>query len=118
MPGGFDDTTPRPLPASTTRIELSTAKFAVTLTAVETVIVHVPVPLHAPLQPTNVEPVIGVAVSVTIVPLMKDSEQSVPQSMPAGDDVTVPFMLPPSVIVSGYVVDASMPGSLVRQTPP
>ena len=32
------------------------------------VTVHAPVPVHAPLQPVNVEPAAGVAVSVTTVP--------------------------------------------------
>src|SRR6516225_178785 len=101
MPDGDDETKPLPLPASATISVLSTAKFAVMLTAEETVIVHVPVPLHAPVQPTKIEFVIGVAVSVTDVPGEKLALQLVPQSMPAGDDVTVPCVLPPSVIVSG-----------------
>jgi hypothetical protein len=31
--------------------------------------VHVPVPLHEPLHPAKVEPLAGVAVRVTLVPL-------------------------------------------------
>src|SRR5688500_18575296 len=117
MPAGFDDTTPDPLPSSATRSELSTPKFAVTVTAVATVIVHAPVPLHAPLQPTNVAPEFAVAVSVTIVPEANVSVQSLPQVMPLGVEVTVPIELPPSTTVTGKPVLASIPGSAVRHTP-
>jgi len=44
-------------------------KFAVTAIAAVTVTVHVPVPVQPPpLQPVNVEPSSGIAVSVTTVP--------------------------------------------------
>jgi hypothetical protein len=42
---------------------------AVTLWAALSVTAHVPVPVHAPLQPPKVLPASGVAVSVTLVPL-------------------------------------------------
>ena len=48
------------------------------------------VPLQAPLQPVNLAPVPALAVKVTELPLAKGLEQSLPQAMPAGDDVTVP----------------------------
>jgi hypothetical protein len=41
---------------------------AVTVTALLPSTVQGPVPEHVPLQPANVEPVAGVAVSVTSVP--------------------------------------------------
>jgi hypothetical protein len=41
------------------------AKVAVTLCAAVMLFVQVPVPVHAPLQPVNVEPVAGAAVRVT-----------------------------------------------------
>src|SRR5262245_8809902 len=47
-------------------------------------------PAQAPLQDEKSEPAAGVAVSVTHVPLRYDSEQSAPQSMPAGSETTVP----------------------------
>lgn len=55
-------------------------------------------PEHAPVQPENVLPEAGVAVSVTCVPLEKDWLQPlVPplQLIPAGLEVTVPD--PPTV---------------------
>jgi hypothetical protein len=41
---------------------------AVTVAADVNVTLHEPVPVHAPLQPVNVEPVAATAVSVTAVP--------------------------------------------------
>src|SRR5262245_22481611 len=59
------------------------------------VTVQGPVPVHdGTLQPTNVEPIAGVAVSVTIVFAVYCSEQSVPQLMPPGADVTEPLPAP------------------------
>src|SRR5512139_2972399 len=46
--------------------------------------------VQAPLHPANVEPAAAAAVKVTGVPLLYSSVQSLPQWMPAGDDVTVP----------------------------
>lgn len=61
-----------------------------------TVIVHVAFePLHAvPDQPVKIEAAPAVAVSVTSVFGAYDSEQSVPQSMPVGAEVTVPLPEP------------------------
>lgn len=47
------------------------------------------VPAHEPPQPEKVYPEFGVAVRVTLVPLVYDSLQSVPQEIPV--PVTVPF---------------------------
>src|SRR5688572_20675752 len=61
---------------------------------------HVAVPLHPlPLQPPNVDPGDGVAVNVTVVPLMKAELQVVPQLMPDGLLVTVPSPTPALVTV-------------------
>jgi len=87
---------PPPLPVfmTSSRYRLI-ANVAVTAVAAATVTVHVPVPLQPPpLQPANVDPVDGVAVSVTVVPVAYGSLQSAPQLMPAGDDVTVPSPVP------------------------
>ena len=63
--------------------------------------VHVPVPVHPPpLQPVNVDPVAGVAVKVTAVPLPKAAEQVVPQEIPAGALEIVPAPVPDFVRVS------------------
>lgn len=75
---------------------------APTLVAPLTVVLHVPVPEHAPVQPLNVYPAFGVAVRVTEVPEVYEYEQVAPQEIPEGDDVIVP--LPPLVTVSEYVV--------------
>ena len=60
-------------------------------------------PVQAPDQPLNLEPVAGVAIKVTLVPKVKLCEQVEPQLIPAGLDATVPFPAPalptPSVSV-------------------
>ena len=53
-----------------------------------------PVVQPVPLQPPKVEPEAGVAVRVTMVPLLKFAEQVLPQLMPAGELVTVPVPVP------------------------
>ena len=52
-------------------------KFAVTIDRVVGVTVQVVIPVHAPPQPAKVEPVSGVAVRVTIVPVENTPVQSV-----------------------------------------
>jgi hypothetical protein len=52
------------------------------------------VPVQAPPHPEKDELVPAAAVSVTTVPDRYDSEQSVPQLIPAGEDVTVPAPVP------------------------
>jgi len=61
-------------------------EFMVTLQA--------PVPEQAPDQPVNAEPEVGVAVSVTAVPLAKLAEHVPGQAIPAGVDVIVPLPVP------------------------
>ena len=56
---------------------------AVTLVAALTVTTHAPVPVHAPLQPVNVELASGVTARLTTVPASKVSLQSAPHAMPA-----------------------------------
>src|SRR5262245_15021462 len=93
MPAGALVTVPDPA-GMTVSAKDCTAKVAVTELAAFIVTVHVPVPVHAPLQPVNVAPAAGVAVSVTAVPLLKAAEHVVPQLMPAGALVTVPGPAP------------------------
>jgi hypothetical protein len=73
---------------------------AVTEVLVVRFTMQVPVPLHAPDQPANVAPVLGVAVSVTGVPLAKLAAQAVPQLMPDGLLVMVPVPVPAFCTVS------------------
>ena len=62
--------------------------------------VKVTTPLVQPVQPPNVEPLPGVAVKVTVVPLLYEAEQVPLQLLiPAGVDVTVPLPVPLLVIV-------------------
>jgi hypothetical protein len=69
-------------------------KFALTDFAASMVTLHAPVPLQAPLQPANVEPVSGAAVKLTTVPLAKLAEHVAPQEIPEGVLVTVPVPVP------------------------
>ena len=48
------------------------------------------VPLHAPPQPVNIQPLAGVSVKVTSVPWSKAAPQVVGQLTPLGELVTVP----------------------------
>ena len=57
---------------------------------------------QAPAHPVNVEPVAGLAVSVTSGPSANGCEQTEPQSIPSGLDVTVPSPLPEPVTVSAF----------------
>src|SRR5207244_2749551 len=69
-------------------------KLAVTLlSALRTTVQVVAVPVHAPLQPVQVEVASGVAVRVTLVPAAKASEHPPPepQAIPAGLLETTPF---------------------------
>ena len=76
------------------------AKLAVTTAAAPMVTLQAPVPVQAPLQPVKVEPVPGVAVNVTAVPLVNEAAQVAPQEMPAGAVETVPVPAPAFVTES------------------
>jgi hypothetical protein len=75
---------------------------AVTDVAAFMVTEQLPVPLHAPLQLTNVDVPFGVAVSVTTVPALKAAEHVAPQLIPAGLDVTVPPPVPAFATLKVY----------------
>lgn len=76
-------------------------KVAVTLRAPRTETVQVEVPEQPdPLQPANSDPEAAAAVRVTWLDSGKLAEQAEPQSMPAGDEVTVPWPLPSRETVS------------------
>jgi len=106
-PAGAEVTVPAPAPAFVTlsaKVAVEVLNVAVTLRAAVIDVVQVPVPVHAPLQPANVEPLAATAVRVTEVPEAKFAVQVVPQLMPAGDDVTVPAPVPAFVTASEKVV--------------
>jgi len=56
--------------------------------------VHAPVPVQGPDHPAKDVPELGVAVSVTDVPLGKLAAQVVPQLIPVGLLTTVPMPVP------------------------
>ena len=58
------------------------------------VMLHEPVPLHAPDHPANVEVELGEALSVTAVPLANVVLHVLPQLIPAGLLVIVPLPAP------------------------
>ena len=78
-------------------------KLAVTLAAATIETVQDPIPAHAPDQPVKLEPEAGVAVSVTVVPLLYVAAHVIPQLIPEGDDVIVPAPVPARAVVSEYV---------------
>src|SRR5260370_20846514 len=95
------------------RVKVGWVKGAVTVVAALRVTVQAPVPEQPPpLQPLKVEPVAGVAVSVTAVPLAKAAEHVVPQGIAAGLLVTVPAPAPAGETVSGNV-GAKVAGTVV-----
>jgi len=71
IPAGAPVTLPLPAPALLTVSGYDTTpNVAVTVVAPVSGTVHVPVPLQTPpLQPANIDPAAGAAVSVTTVPL-------------------------------------------------
>lgn len=99
MPAGLDATIPVPAPFFVTLSiyvlgRVAATNVAVTVCAWLMVTVQRLVPLHAPLQPPNVEPFVAAAVMVTLVPALKLALQAVPQLMPVGEEVTVPLPVP------------------------
>lgn len=65
---------------------------------------QVPVPEQPPLQPVNVDPADGLAVSATIVPVAKADEHVGRHEIPCGALVTVPLPAPASVTVKVFLV--------------
>src|SRR5260370_30010342 len=79
----------------TVRVKRFRSKAAVAVLPGLTVTVHVaPETVSHPVQPAKVELLEAAAVRVTTVPLTYASEQSVPQLIPAGLEVTVPVPAP------------------------
>jgi len=95
IPSGLLVTLPLPAPAFVNVRVGAVLKVAVTLRAALMVTLQVlPAPVQAPLHPANTEPTAGVAVRVTTVPLAYSAPHAVPQSIPAGLDVTLPLPVP------------------------
>lgn len=76
--------------------------------------VHVVVPVHSPPHPVKVEPLVGVAVSVTMVAVAKTPVHSVPQlKMPElGLLLTCPVPVPVTIpFTVGFTVTVNSGGS-------
>jgi hypothetical protein len=110
IPEGLLETVPVPVPALCT---VSCSGMALNSAVTEALAfrstAHVPVPLHVPDQPANLEPVLGLAVSVTEAPLAKVAPHVVPQLIPEGLLVTIPFPVPVLCTVSWKVEGADGP---------
>jgi hypothetical protein len=102
MPPGDEVTSP--LPATVTETDggplAAVLNVACALAAAFIVTTQAPVPVHAPVQPANVDPDAGDGVSVTAVPLAKVVLHVGAQLMPAGELATVPVPVPASVTVN------------------
>lgn len=95
IPAGDDVTVPLPLPVLATPNEKVLVKVAVTdLPAFMVTVQVTPLALSHPAHAVKIESAAGVAVRVTTVPVTKAPEQVTPQSIPAGEEVTVPAPLP------------------------
>jgi hypothetical protein len=104
MPAGFEVTVPLPVPEVATVNTGFSVKVAVTDVAASIVTLQVTdEPLHAPVHPEKTEAADGAAVNVTTVLTLYASEQSAPQAIPAGLELTVPRPLPAVVTVSNRV---------------
>ena len=107
MPVGAESTLPVPLPdLVTVSVWLAGWKFAKTFFAASIVTTQV-MPVHAPLQPTKLEPGSGITPSVTLLPAAKLAMHVAPQLIPAGELVTVPEEAPPRLTLSWTVLDVT-----------
>ena len=96
MPDGEDVTVPFPSPfLVTVRRWVDAVNLAVTSRdRVMDTMQTLAVPLQSSDQPTNVDPLAGVAVNVTVTLAANRASHVLPQSIPLGDDMTVPFPFP------------------------
>jgi hypothetical protein len=72
-------------------------------------------PVHAPLQPANTEPAVGLGVRTTTVPDAKSWLQVPPQLMPEGLLVTVPAPVPALATLSANFGGGGVPTEMVRE---
>lgn len=127
IPPVFEVTVPAPEPAFATvsaNVVVWLANVAVTERAAVIETVQVLVPVHAPLQPLNVEPLAAAADNVTDVPLAMLALQVAPQLIPPVFDVTVPVPVPALVTDNANVPppvgtkgDRKLPGITVWAMP-
>src|SRR4051812_29422604 len=107
-------TVPLPVPARmTVSGNVSSVNVAVTLLAMSIVTVHGPVPVHAPLQPANVEPVDAAGGGIRAVLSWTGRVHAGPRAMPAGVDVTEPLPVPARVTASGNVCSVNVAVTVV-----
>lgn len=96
---------PQPqLPVAESGSAPATTNVAVTDRATVIVTLQAPAPAQAPLHPAKVDPLAAAALKVTLAPLSKAALQVLPQSIPTGDDVTVPLPVPALLTSSARVV--------------
>src|SRR4051812_6450015 len=93
----------------------ASVKVAWTVESEPSFSVQTPEPEQAPLQPANVAPAEGVAVSVSEVPSGKVAVQVAPQSIAAGVDRTEP---PPETTTLSVCVDGAALPLSIRVGPP
>ena len=106
MFAGLVVTFPEPFPA---RVILSPKEIGLkdALQLRLPVIVTIPSEQSAsPLQPVNCEPEAAMACRVTELPDVKFAEHLLPQSMPAGLEMTLPLPVPAAVIVPTALTDS------------
>jgi hypothetical protein len=96
IPAGELVTEPDAVPNKLTERLNAGTKVAVMAVFEFRVTVHGPAPAQSedPLQKANMEPAVGVGVSVTAVPESNKAEQVAPQLIPAGALVMVPAPVP------------------------
>jgi hypothetical protein len=105
IPLGLEEIEPVPVPlVLVVRVQVGTvAKVAVTDRACVMETVQVPVPVQAPLQPVKADPLLAVAVNVTLVVSTNEAVQVAPQVMPLGLDEIEPEPVPAAAVVSVQV---------------
>ena len=90
MPAGSEVTVPSPVRAAVsvrTPWKVAVTVFATSIVTEQVVAVST---VQVSDQPRKIDPVAGVAVSVTVVPSPNDRTHVLPHEMPVGFDVTVP----------------------------
>src|SRR4029079_10059963 len=112
IPVGSLLTVPSPKPSLMTvrvaKVEAA-ANVAVTVRSAPIATIQAPVPLHPlPVHPMNADPLVGVALSVTVLPVSKTVVQTLPQKIPLGSLVTMPVPDPPLFTVSRFVAAGTM----------